>query len=388
MHYFDEIYERAGTNCYKWDTREQTYGVTDVTPLSVADMDLACPPVVMRALERRMAHPLMGYAVRPDSYYQAAMGWFERRFGWPITRESIVDTPGVVPALATAIEAYSKPGDGVLIQTPVYHPFFHIIRAAEREIVTNPLYLCGERYEIDFDDLDSKLRRANVTVMILCSPHNPVGRVWEEHELRRIADLCVKHGVMLLSDEIHADVVYPGHRHIPLASLDTGAPLLTAIAPSKTFNVAGLVTSLVVIDDEDLRKRFSDVLYRYALWLGNVFGIEALQAAYSEGDAWLDDLLVYLRGNLDLVKEYLPGRAPGIDLIEPEGTYVAWLDCRDLNLAQDELVKMFVKQAKVGLDNGVMFGVEGEGFMRLNFALPRPRLHEALERIAHAVQKG
>ena len=385
---FNTTIERTGTNCYKWDMRRDVFGTNDVMPLSVADMDLPSPLAVTEALLRRAQHPVYGYAMRPDAYYQAAIGWYARRFGWRISRQWMLDTPGVVPALSLAVQAFSRPGEGVVIQTPVYHPFFAVIHMQEREVVPNPLVRRGGTYEMDLDHLERQLARPDVNLMLLCSPHNPVGRVWSETELRAVATLCARHDVVLVSDDIHADIVYPGHRHIPLATLGTGAKLLTCVAPSKTFNVAGLVTALLVTEDEDLRERFRAELYRYGLWMGNIFGIEALQAAYDGGEDWLEELLVYLHGNLDLLQEWLPGRVPGVKLLRPQGTYVAWLDCRGLALPQDELMKLFVQRAHVGLDNGTNFGPDGQGYMRINFALPRPRLLQALQQIQEAVQKG
>ncbi|MCD4828028.1 MAG: PatB family C-S lyase [Candidatus Cloacimonetes bacterium] len=385
---FNRIIERAGTNCYKWDTRTEVFGNDDVTPLSVADMDLPCAPGIVRALRTRGNHPIYGYAIYPDSYHQAAIDWFNRRLGWQVERKWLLNTPGVVPALAFAVQAFSRPGEGVLIQTPVYRPFFQVIRMNDREVVANPLALHNGHYEIDFDDLERKLSRPDVHLMFLCSPHNPVGRVWRQEELLRLAELCLRHGVVIFSDDIHGDIIYPGSRHIPLDKLDTGVSLLTAVAPGKTFNIAGLATAMLVVADDELRDRYRDAQYRCGLWMGNVFGIEALEAAYTEGEAWLEELLVYLRGNLDLLCRWFPGKAPGIRLIEPQGTYVAWLDCRELRLPQDDLVRLFVERAHVGLDNGVNFGTDGEGFMRINFALPTPRLREALERITAAVNRG
>jgi len=386
---FDDIIERAGTDCYKWDARGMVFGNPDVLPLSVADMDLPCPPAVTQAVQARAAHPVYGYGVHPGSYYQSAIGWFRRRHGWDIERAWMVNTPGVVPALAFGIRAFAQMGGGVVIQTPVYKPFHDLVTMNSRRVEANRLLLRDGRYEIDFTDLDARLALPDVSLLLFCSPHNPVGRVWRRDELERVVQLCRRHGVVLMSDEIHCDLVYPSATHIPTLSLgpEAAACTLANVAPSKTFNIAGLTTALLVAPDAALRERYTAAQYACGLWMANFFGVTALEAAYNEGEAWLDELLAYLQGNLNLIRGYLAQHIPGIRLIEPQATYLAWLDCRGLNLPQDELAKLFIERAGLGLDNGERCGPDGGGFMRLNNALPQPRLLEALQRLERAIKE-
>jgi cystathionine beta-lyase len=364
----------------------QRFGVDDALPMWVADMDFASPPEVIEALRRRVEHGVFGYTVMTDSYREALVGWLARRHRWTIEPGWISHAPGVVPALAMLIEAYTEPGDKVLIQPPVYYPFERVIRQNGRQVVYNPLRERNGRYEMDFDDLDVKLD-GSVKLMILCSPHNPVGRVWTADELRRLGTLCRERGVFVIADEIHGDLVYSGHVHTPFASLDPAFAQCSAtcVAPSKTFNLPGLHTAMVVIPDARRRHAYEQVLQRWSVGSLNPFGMVAAEAAYRHGDAWLDALLAYLAGNLDMMQQVLYERIPELRMVRPEGTYLVWLDCRGLGLPDKELEAFFLHKARVAFNPGRIFGPGGEGFMRVNIGMPRALVEEALDRIERAV---
>ncbi|MZP44519.1 putative C-S lyase [Heliobacterium gestii] len=385
---FDERINRQSTNSLKWDTLRDVFGREDLLPLWVADMDFPSPPEVIEALKEKAAHRVYGYHVRSESFFQSVVEWFGRRHNWPIEREWVALTPGVVPSICLAIQAFTSPGDGVVIQSPVYPPFFRCVKENGRRIVENPLRQVNSRYEMDFDDLAAKLDEG-VKMLVLCSPHNPVGRVWTEAELRRLNDLCCERDILILSDEIHCDLVFQGHRHTPFAALgaEAAARTVTCVAPSKTFNIAGLNTSFVIISDEGLRRRFRQVMLSLSLGEGNLFGVAASEAAYRHGDAWLDALLPYLEGNADYLTRYVSERMGELDIVKPEGTYLGWLDCRRLGLRPAELKRFFVEEAKVGMNDGLTFGQPGAGFARINFGCPRELLVEGLQRIEAALRR-
>lgn len=381
---FDAPVDRRGTSSFKWDFLKKVFGSEDVLPMWVADMDIKAPPSVVESIVRRARHGVFGYTARPAELYEAAMRWFESRYGWKIERDWILATPGVVPALDLAIEAYTKPGDGVIIQPPVYYPFRDSVRRSGRRLVNNRLIRNGGRYLIDMDGLERDCRRASM--LVLCSPHNPVGRVWRREELEQVVKVCSESGVTIFSDEIHADIVFPGSAHVPTASLGESAAAATvsAFATSKTFNLAGLQLSLTVISDSALRERFREVLDRFHMGMSNIFGIAATTAAYAHGAPWLDSLLEYLDGGFDLLAEGLDG-IPGITMTRPEGTFLAWLDCSGLGMDDDSLEEFFVHRARLGLNRGSTFGPGGEGHMRMNLACPRQTLATAIKRLEGAV---
>jgi cystathionine beta-lyase len=384
---FDKIVDRTATESMKWVYPRQVLKVPDAIPMWVADMDFEAPPAVVEALTRRAAHGIYGYPLVPPSFYKAAIEWLWRRHSWEVQKAWMTMTPGVVPALNYAVRAFSRRGDGVIIQTPVYHPFFYAIENNGRRVVRNPLVFDGCRYAMDFDDLESKID-APGRMLILCSPHNPVGRVWTREELERLGRIAVERDLTVISDEIHHDLVYSGHRHHVLAALspEIGSRTLTFIAPSKTFNIPGLATAVAVASSPDLLKKFEDEAERAGFELGQVFGIVGFEAAYARGGDWLDALLPYLEANLDILEKFLSARVPRIRLIRPEGTYLALLDCRELGLDQATLTDFFLKKARVYLNDGTMFGSELEGFVRINFGCPRAILRAALERIEQAVK--
>jgi cystathionine beta-lyase len=386
---FDTVIDRRNTSCAKWDGMEQIFGTNDLFPMWIADMDFKAPPEVIEALRERVEHGIFGYTRRFEPYHEALAGWLRRRHGWSIETGWVRYAPGVVPALAAAILAFTQPGEGILVQPPVYYPFFSAIRGRGRTVVENPLVFKNGRFEMDFEDLEKKLDNSSVKLVFLCSPHNPAGRVWSREELERFGALCAARGVVVVSDEIHCDILYGGAKHTPLATVSDAMRenSITTVAPSKTFNIAGLATSAAIIPSRRLRDNYQSVIDFLHIDGGNVFGTIALEAAYDRGDAWLDALLEYLEGNLDFVETFLGEHMPFVSLIRPEGTYVPLLDCRSLGLSGPELEKLLVEKGKIALDGGHWFGTGGEGFVRLNIATPRALLKDGMERIEKAVKE-
>lgn len=379
---FDHIIDRRDTGSMKWDT-----GDKDLLPLWVADMDFTAPPAVIEALKTRVDHGIFGYAAPSKDLDGLLCGWLKRRHGWETDPEHYRFCPGVVPAVNILIQAMTQPGDKVILQTPVYYPFFEAVRNNGRQIFENPLAFDGQRYEMDFDDLEAKASDPRATLLVLCSPHNPVGRVWTREELERLGRICAENGVFVVADEIHCDLIHRGFRHVPFASLgdDFARNSATCVAPSKTFNLAGLQYSTVIIPDGKARQRFTNIMVSLGIKRSNLIGLAAAEAAYRDGEAWLEALLDYLGGNLALVRDFVKERLEGVRLIEPEGTYLAWLDFSALGLSQEDLEKLMREKAKVWLDEGYIFGSGGPGFERVVLACPRKILREALERIAVAL---
>jgi cystathionine beta-lyase len=383
---FDTVINRRGTGSLKWDMREPASGASDLLPLWVADMDFPAPREIVQALERRIAHPIYGYTLEPALYFDAMTAWYRERHGWTLERDWVLSSPGVVPSISIALLALTEPGDGVVIQPPVYHPFAARILASGRRVVENPLTLVGSRLEMDFDALE-RVIDARTRALILCSPHNPGGRVWGRGELTRLSEICARRGILIISDEIHCDLVMKGHRHVPMAvSCEHAAGItVTFVSPTKTFNLAGIGGSFTIIPDASLRRRFAE--QAHGLWTGlaNPLSIAAVEAAYLHGAPWLDELLAYIGGNFDLLASFLTARLPGVRALPLEGTYLAWLDTRGLGLRDDEIAERLMKRGKVWLDEGRRFGRGGEGFQRLNLACPRAILRQALEKIAGAI---
>jgi cystathionine beta-lyase len=384
---FDRIVDRTGTESLKWAYPRKVLGVEDAIPMWVADMDFESPPAVVEAVRRRAEHGVFGYPLVPPSFFAAAIDWLKRRHGWAVEKKWMSMTPGIVPALNYCVRAFTRPGDPVIVQTPVYHPFFYAIENNGRRVVRNPLRFDGRRYTMDLDDLRTRID-APGRMLILCSPHNPVGRVWSREELEALAQIAVERDLLVVSDEIHQDLVYRGHRHHVLASLspELAQQTITCIAPSKTFNTAGLATAAIVAANPDLHKKFEDEAERSGFDLGNALGIVAFEAAYRHGGDWLDELLPYLEANVDFLVTFLAERIPAIRLIRPEGTYLALLDCRGLGIEPGALNDFFLKKAGVYFSDGKIFGDEAVGFVRINFGCPRAQLREALERIERAVR--
>jgi cystathionine beta-lyase len=384
---FDKIIDRTGTESLKWVYPRKVLKIEDAIAMWVADMDFEAPPAVVEAVKRRAAHGVYGYPLVPPSFYAAAIDWLKRRHGWEVLKEWMAMTPGIVPALNYCVRAFTKPNEPVIIQTPVYHPFYFAIENNGRRVVRNPLRFDGRRYAMDLDDLRTKID-APGRMFILCSPHNPVGRVWTREELEALGRIAVERDLLVVSDEIHHDLVYRGHRHYVLAGLspELAQQTVTCVAPNKTFNIPGLATAAVVAPNPDILKKFEDEKERAGFELGQVFGIVGFEAAYVHGEDWLEELLPYLEANVDFMEKFLAGRIPQIRLIRPEGTYLALLDCRGLGLEPAALNDFFLKKAGVYFSNGTIFGRELEGFVRINFGCPRVVLAEALERVERAVR--
>ncbi|MBI3479282.1 MAG: putative C-S lyase [Nitrosomonadales bacterium] len=381
---FDEIISRNGTTSLKYDTRQSTFGKSDVLPLWVADMDFAVPEAVRRALTVRASHPIYGYTSYPESLYQSLMQWLSSRHAWIIQRESAMLCPGVVPSLNASIYALTQPSDGVIVQPPVYAPFLSAPETTGRKLLLNPLKLVEGRYQFDFADFE-RCAAEGARLLLLCSPHNPVGRVWQQQELQTLLEICQRYDITVMSDEIHADLIYPGTRHVPLAKLAQGrVKVITAVAPSKTFNIPGLGLSALIVPDQADRAAIFKAFDSLHVSAANPFSIVAFEAAYREGADWLDELLDYLTGTRDFVREFIRQHLPLIKLIEPEGTYLLWLDCRAMGLSDRQLTQFFVQEAGVGLSSGILFGEQGSGFMRMNIGAPRSIIAQALENIASA----
>lgn len=382
---FDRIIDRRDTSCEKHSFLREHGMAEDTLPMWVADMDFETAPEVKERIREIADHGIYGYTGKKDAYYSAVIGWFQNRFGWEIQKDWILTTPGVVFALAAAVRAFTETGDGVMIQRPVYYPFSGVIEQNDRTIVNNPLVLKDGKYVMDFEDMERKIAERNVKLFLLCSPHNPVSRVWEREELVRASRICKKRGVLLVVDEIHCDFVYPGYRHTSFGTLEEFAEnAVICTAPSKTFNLAGLQLSNIVIRSEKLRKAFRKELNRTAYYGANMFGQLACQAAYERGGGWVDALTAYLKKNVDFVRDFTERYLPKVHLIEPQGTYLLWMDFRDCGYDSKTLQEKMLREAKLWLDEGVMFGKEGAGFMRINIASPRSVVAEAMERIRDA----
>lgn len=379
---FGQTIERRGTCCYKWDRYPE-----DVLPLPVADMDFVSPEPVLRALHQRVDHGVFGYTDAPQALYDVIRERLDTLYGWEVAAEEILFLPGVVVGFNLACHAVGEPGDAVLVQPPVYGPFLSAPGSARRALQCAEVQQSGDRYEVDFDAFEAAITDRTRT-FILCNPHNPVGRVYERGELEHMAEICLRHDVVICSDEIHCDLLFSGHEHIPIASLapEVAQRTITLMAPSKTFNIAGLKCSFAVIQDEALRERYRAA--HAGLVSGvNLFGYAAALAAYSEGQEWLLQVLAYLEGNRDLLRDYVARELPGIEMVVPEGTYLAWLDCRAAGIP-GRPGAFFLEAARVALNEGEAFGPGGEGFVRLNFACTRALLQEALERMKGALQRA
>lgn len=411
---FDKITNRKGTNCLKYDFAVERGKPADVLPLWVADMDFPVSEEISKSLHAAVEHGIYGYTQPKDAYYNAVMNWMERKHNWKTKREWIVKTPGVVFALGAAVKAFTDPGDAILIQNPVYYPFTNIIRDNNRKVVDNTLayHPVTERtvvpvttddaseqqinnvgtvspaYQIDFQDFERKIEQEHVKLFILCNPHNPVGRVWTVEELQKLGEICLRHHVIVVSDEIHNDFVYPGYEHTVFANVDPRFAefTLTCTAPSKTFNLAGLQISNIFIPNENLRKAFKTEIDRTGYDEPNALGVVACEAAYRAGEDWLEQLRAYLLKNLNFLRDFLQEKIPQIHLVEPEGTYLVWLDCSELGITSKELDQFIVDKAGLWLDGGSMFGPSGAAFQRVNIACPQATLELALNKLKAAVE--
>lgn len=380
---FDTIINREGTGSIKYDKLKEIFGTEDVLPMWVADMDFKTPQFIIDALRQRLEHPVLGYTMRTPGFYQAFVSWANRRYGLEVEPCWLTFSPGVVSALALSVLALTNRGDKVLIQPPVYPPFFSVVKELERTLVENPLKRLEDgKYVIDFEDLEKKLA-TGVKLMIISNPHNPVGRVWTAEELYKLADLAYKYGVKIVSDDIHSDFVYSGFRYNPVIGLDRKFREITimALSPSKTFNIAGLSTSIVVIPDKQLREAYNRKLHGVHLFLGNIFGNIAFEVAYNQGDKWLDELLRYLESNVDYAVSFIKENIAGIDVWRPEGTFLLWLNFEGTGLKHGEIWQKLIYDAKLGFNDGLTFGSQGEKFFRMNIAAPRAIVEKALKNL-------
>jgi cystathionine beta-lyase len=383
---FDETADREGTKCIKYDLREETFGVKDVIPMWVADMDFNTPEFIVKSLQDRLNHEIYGYSFRPPEYFLSIINWLKTRHNWSIEKEWICFCPGIVPALNFCTLAFTAPGDNIIVQPPVYFPFFSAAESHGRKLIYNRLIESDGKWVMDYDSLIAGID-AKTKMIFLSNPHNPVGRVWTPDELNRLADICLKNNILIISDEIHCDLVLPGYNHTPFASLSgkVAENTITCIAPSKTFNLAGLSTSSVIISNPVLRKSFSRVVENLHISGGNIFGTIASVAAYSHGHQWVDALLDYIDHNVDYVKDFCGKMIPEIIPVQPEATYMIWLDCRKFGMTGKELQHFFVNRAGIGMNEGSTFGPGGEGFMRMNVATTHQTVMKAMEQIEKAV---
>jgi cystathionine beta-lyase len=383
---FDEPAGREGTDCIKYDRREETFGVKDIIPMWVADMDFNTPDFVVESLQKRLEHQIYGYSFRSSEYFQSMISWIKTRHNWTVEKEWISFSPGIVPALNFCTLAFTQPGDSIIVQPPVYFPFFSAAESHGRNLIYNRLTESEGKWNMDYNSLiagiDSKTK-----MIIISNPHNPVGRVWTPEELNNLADICLKNNILIISDEIHCDLVLPGFTHTPMASLSEkiAENTVTLIAPSKTFNLAGLSTSSVIIKNPVLRKSFNRIVDNLHVGNGNIFGNTASIAAYTNGHKWLDALLDYIDNNIEFVKDYCGKMIPEIIPVQPEATYMIWLNCRRFDMSGKDLQNFFVHKAGVGMNEGSTFGPGGEGFMRMNLGTTHQTVMKAMEQIERAV---
>lgn len=385
---FDQPTNRSGLNSIKWDKAGEIYGCSDLIPMWVADMDFPPPQSIIEALVSRAKRGFYGYEAVPSGYLESFAAWLHDRHDWDVPQEWITYSPGVVSGLSLALQTFTQPGDKIVIQPPVYQPFFSMVERNDRQVVENPLIVENGRYTIDFAELE-RLFQTGARTFIFCSPHNPVGRVWSREELEQLAALIIRYDVLTLTDEIWSDLTLPGHKHLSLAkvSSEVADRCITFMAPSKTFNLAGFYLSNVIIPNEELRRKYKMAKAKLGLAELNTFGAAGAEAAYRTGAQWLDELREYLQGNVDFVLDELAQRIPGIKVIPPEGTYLLWLDCRELPIKHDELNRFFAQKAGVAFNDGAMFGKQGAGFQRMNIACPRSTIAQALKQIEEALSQ-
>lgn len=386
---FDEIIDRKNTDSLKYDFAAKRGKPDDILPLWVADMDFRTHPAVIEALSKKSRHGIFGYSESGQDYFEVMKNWFAFHYDWQIQSDWLIKTPGVVCAICTAIRCLTEKGDAVLIQQPVYYPFSESILMNERKLVVNQLVYSNGRYSIDFEDFEDKIIQNDVKLFILCNPHNPVGRVWTRAELTRLGDICLRHSVLVVSDEIHADFVYPGYKHLVFASIkpEFSHITVTCTAPTKTFNLAGLQISNIFIKNKDIKHKMKQEIIKSGYSQVNIMGIVACRAAYAIGYEWLNELRAYLSGNLDFARNFLKLHLPQVKLVEPEGTYLIWLDFQNLGLDDSRLENLIVNKARLWLDSGTMFGAGGEGFQRLNIACSKAILEKAFKQLENAINK-
>jgi len=383
---FDTVIDRRDSGSVKWDLADKLFQEKNILPMWVADMDFRSPPQVIDAMKRTAERGFFGYTFATSSYYDSIIDWMKTHHRWDIQADWVVQTPGVVSAIDMLVQTFTEPGDKIIVHTPAYYPFFNAINNNNRRILRSPLKLKDGLYRMDTKALEKNID-SYTKMIILCSPHNPVGRVWEEAELREIGELCFRHNILVISDEIHADIVYPGNSHIPFATLGSefASRSITCTAASKTFNLPGLKTSNIIISNTELRDLFRQTLINNGCSSTGMFGVAATEAAYRYGGEWLEQLLAYLWANIEYTSNYLSERIPGARVIQSQGTYLLWLDLRNIGIKQSDIHDIIIKEAKVGVQAGTLFGSKEEGFERMNIACPRALLTEALQRIERAL---
>jgi len=382
---FDKVISREGTSCVKYDLRKAVFGTEDLLPMWIADMDFQSPPAVIDAAQELCNHGIFGYAFRSESSIEAFIAWVSKRHNWNIKREWITSSPGIVAALPIAIRAFTTTGDKILIQTPVYPPFHSVVKDNNRQLVCSPLIIKDGQYQIDWEDFETKLKNG-VKMFILCNSHNPLGRVWNRDELEQMGDLCCKYGVIIFSDEIHSDLALFGNIHIAMASIseEIAQNTITAMAPSKTFNIAGMLNSVIISSSKVLLSGFHKELTSLHLDLGNIFGHTTMEAAYKYGEDWLNELIKYLEGNVNYAYNFINDEIPSVKLIKPQGSFLLWLDFRETGYSHQEVGERLIKIAKLGLNDGAAFGKEGIGFRRMNIGAPLSVVKEGLNRLKTA----
>lgn len=382
---FDKVVDRSRSSSVKWDSTENVFGTADVLPMWVADMDFHPPEAVSEALKKRVDHGVFGYTFVPFSVTEALQLWLKNRHGWEIEKSSVLFSEGVVPSISTAIRAFTEKGDKVLVHSPVYTPFFNMVKNNDRTLVTSNLIYENNRYELDFEDFEAKLKDG-IKLFILCNPHNPGGRVWTNAELEKLGDLCVKHECLIVSDEIHSDLVFKPNAHTPIASIKEEFNDITAtfVAPSKTFNLAGLQASAVIISNKELKTKFKEVQQQQGFFTLNTFAIAGMEAAYRGGEAWLEQLLYYLDENMEIATDFIKENLTALKPMKADATYLLWIDCRALGLSDEDIKEKLLYKGKIALEPGTKYGEGGEGFVRMNLACPRETLLEGLERMKTA----
>ena len=387
---FDEYIDRNEYPTMKWSRSFLTehFGNEKAIPMSVADMDLKAPPAVIEQLKKRVAHGIYGYETKPESYFLALETWYQNRYGWKINQQHIESCPTILNAISVLIHQHSSEGDGIILQPPVFFEFRMVIRSNNRKIVKNPLKLINGQYKIDFDNLEFKASDPNTKILILCNPHNPVGRVWTETELGLVAEICARHDVFVIADEVHGDFVFPPYQYIPYLNVseEVAQNGAACISPAKTFNVAGMADAMVIIPNERYRKKFHNFAHRYQVNKVNVFAAAAIEAAYRNGAEWLDEVLIYIQGNVDFIRDHLQKNNTSVSLVEPQGTFLVWLDFRDLGLDAKALATFLAHQAQIALAPGYWFGREGAGFARMTIGCPRKTVKSAFDNLAAAVK--
>jgi cysteine-S-conjugate beta-lyase len=384
MYHFDELIDRRGTNSLKFDLTERIFGTKDILPMWVADMDFPIAPEIEETLKEYLQHnKVFGYTLRGEGFYNAVTQWMQQQHNWKIKNEWILYSPGVVPSLNLAVLTYTNPGDKIIVQPPVYYPFFNAVKDHKRELLYNTLVLQEGHYQVNWDKLEDQASDPRTSMILLCSPHNPGGRVWTKQELEKLTNICLKHNVLIVSDEIHADLVFHPQRHIPTASLskEVSNITITLNAPSKTFNLAAFATSYIIISSGKLRIKMKQTIEHLHLGMGNMMGNIALEAAYTKGTPWLESLLTYLNTNIDYTIAYINKYIPEITPMRPEATYLLWMDFKKSGLTEQALQKKLIEKAKLGLSNGSQFGPGGSGFQRINLGCPLPVIKKALSQL-------